>query len=64
MPALPFELTPDLMAAFALMFLLVASMLGGLMRTVFLLLLGLRFIRLGLGAGLLATIAGGAGGYF
>jgi len=34
------------------------------MRTIFLLLLGVRLLRFGIGAGLLATIAGGAGGFF
>lgn len=59
MPVMPIELTPDLIAALALMFLLTASMIGGLMRTVFLVLIGLRFIRLGIGAGLLAAITNG-----
>jgi len=64
MPTLPAEVAPDLIAALALMFLLTASMLGGIMRTIFLLLLGVRLLRFGIGAGLLATVAGGAGGFF
>lgn len=64
MTDLSVELTPELICALVLMFVLTASMLGGLMRTIFVLLLGVRLLRMGVGAGLLATMAGGAAGYF